>query len=177
MAEPVLSDGEREVILAELATLRDEALHRMDHRVTLLTTSLFVTTAMLGVGIERKSAVLLLVVPLIACLFGLLVAYHHRAIREIGAFIREEIDLRLLRAYPGTPQWHPSRSSANRRAAELLFVWHVPIVAATLVPSAAGLGLAYAQPAPSYAAALATIDVLALAGYLLTYLAATRLTA
>lgn len=162
-----VSDAELALLLAEHDSLRDEAFHRMDHRVTLLTTSLVVDAAVIGVGIERDSPELLLLVPLIACLFGLLVTYHHRAIAELGDFIREEIDARVMVRYPGIRRWHSTRS--DWRPLEILLVWHVPIVAATLLPSVVAVGLAMEHPPTPGRELLLFADAGAVIAYVFTY--------
>jgi hypothetical protein len=76
------------VMLTEYKSLRDEQLKRADHRITLLTTSITVSGALLATGLQLKSAYVLLTLPLVSSLFGLLIIFHHRAIRDIGLYIR-----------------------------------------------------------------------------------------
>src|SRR3954465_3321262 len=90
--------GLREVMLTEYKALRDEQLQRMNNRITLIVASLTVSGALIGVGLERASAPLLLFVPVTASLFGLLHAYHHVAIKELGAHIRDAIESPLIAA-------------------------------------------------------------------------------
>jgi uncharacterized membrane protein len=75
-----------EVLLAEYKTLRDEILKKMDHRTSLVVCSVTVSSAVLGFGIERKSAPLLLVSPLVSLLIGILILFHNVQIGEASEF-------------------------------------------------------------------------------------------
>jgi hypothetical protein len=167
-----------EVLLAEHAALRDEILRRSDHRVTILVGSLTVSAALLGVGVERRSAPLLLVLPLIASLFGLLIVYHHVAIRELGRYVANlEPILAELSGLAGRWEgWESSRSHAPDRFRRLRVVWHLPIMLVVLLPGLLALSLPWiALPADERGdlrvlLPLAVIDVAALLFFVVTYL-------
>ena len=79
-------------ILSEYSSLRDEILRPADHRITLLVASLTISAAVIGIAVERESADLLLVVTVIAVLFGLLVLFQHVIIYIIADYIRDNIE-------------------------------------------------------------------------------------
>jgi hypothetical protein len=162
----------REMMLAEHSTLREEQLRRMDHRITLIVGSLTASAALIGVGLERQSAALLLTAPIIAGLFGLLHIYHHVAIREIGDYIREHLEIPLGDGLQEWQGWHVTHASPTKRFKRLLLVWHVPIMCVTLVPSVVSIGLSFGFDA-SYGTRVPLLVAggLLLCLYLLVYIA------
>lgn len=101
-----ISDIRRELMLTEYKTMHDETLKRMDHRITLITSPLAVNGAILGIGVERQSATLLLITPTISALFGLLVLYHTKMIADIARYILNYIELPLATRYEGSLGWY-----------------------------------------------------------------------
>ena len=75
--DPQMPKDEVTIILAEYKSLRDESIARMNHRITLLTSSTASSAILLGLALERQSNWLLLLVPMTACLFGLLILHHN----------------------------------------------------------------------------------------------------
>jgi hypothetical protein len=161
---------EVQILLAEYAALRNEAVKRMEHRITLLVTSLTVSAATIAVGVERRSAGLLLIVPVVAGLFGLLIVYHHMAIKELGIYIRNYIEEPLRESNPRVMNWQSTRLPSSTRAKRIFGIWHLPMVLATLVPSAVGLGLGWSFPGSVYLKlSLSAVGVAVMIYYLLAY--------
>lgn len=166
-----------DVLLAEHAALRDEILRRADHRITLLVGSLTASAALLGVGIERRSAALLLVLPLLLALFGLLIGYHHVAIRDLGAHVAglESVLAELTGLTGRWAGWQSTRSDARARFRRLLVLWHVPVLLVIVLPGALALALPWIAFAPDVRGAdavvllLSGVDVLALVSFVVVY--------
>ncbi|GGS58682.1 MULTISPECIES: hypothetical protein [Actinokineospora] len=136
-----LSEHRRELVLAEYRALRDESMKRMDHRVTLLVSSLTISGAILGFGVERKDGSLLLVAPVMAVLFGLLVLYHTAIVAEIAQHVATRIEAPMNALYDGAMGWHTRPERQNRfRGLSLL---HLPIMLTVLAPTVAALVLAW----------------------------------
>ena len=158
-------------ILGEYSSLRDEILRRADHRITLLVTSLTISSAVIGIAVEREGADLLLVVPVIAVLFGLLVLFHHVIIYSIADYIRENIEAPLKEAFPDLKGWQSTRAPAPAHARGALSIWHFPMMAATLVPTLIALGLSLTFPGRlTTRVMLLIVDVAALSYYLVQYI-------
>lgn len=164
-----LSDIRRELMLAEYKALRDESLKRMDHRITLVVSSLTVSGAILGFGVERNDGTLLLVAPAIAVLFGLLVLYHTRIIAEIAQYVAVYIERPFDERHQGAMGWHTRpRWRQNRfRGFPLL---HLPLMLAVMGPAVAALVLAWQFAGPiSAKVPLAVLDGVLIAYYLVQY--------
>lgn len=86
----------REIILAEYKALRDEIIKKMDHRTTFRISALTLTLAAIGVGVERKSDVVLLLVPIVAVLFNFVAIYHSIQIGRAADYIRDKIEPKLI---------------------------------------------------------------------------------
>lgn len=170
-AQDPMAAGLREVMLAEYKALRDEQLQRMNNRITLVVASLTVSGTLIGVGLERASAPLMLFVPVIASLFGLLHVYHHVAIKEIGAYIRAFIERPLLAVYPEHTAWHHALPPKRERARRIAWIWHLPIMLVTLVPSAIALILPWGFHLDwSLVGPLLFIDVVVTLGFAYAYI-------
>lgn len=162
-------DTLRELMLVEYKTLRDETLKRMDHRISLLMSSLTVTGAILGIGIERSSGPLLLVIPTVSVLFGLLVIYHTKAIADIARYLHRNIERPLDVWYPGSFGWH-TRPDSRRRFKRIFSVFHLPIMLTVLVPSLSALTLAWQfRGSVTVTVPLAIMDVALLTFYVTEY--------
>ena len=158
-------------ILSEYSSLRDEILRPADHRITLLVASLTISAAVIGIAVERESADLLLVVTVIAVLFGLLVLFQHVIIYIIADYIRDNIEGPLKEAFPGLQGWQSSRAPAPTHARGALSIWHFPMMAVTLVPAVTSLGLSLTFSGRlATRAMLLTIDLTALSYYLVQYI-------
>ncbi|MGW5049889.1 hypothetical protein [Actinokineospora sp. NPDC004072] len=136
-----LSETRRELVLAEYRALRDESMKRMDHRITLLVSSLTVSGAILGFGVERKDGALLLVAPVMAVLFGLLILYHTAIVAEIAQHVATRIEAPLNALHDGAMGWH-TRPERQRRFRGFSLL-HLPIMLTVLAPTAAALVLAW----------------------------------
>jgi hypothetical protein len=137
-----LSDTYRELMLAEYKALRDESLKRMDHRITLVVSSLTVSSAILGFGVERRDGTLLLVTPVVSVLFGLLVLYHTRMIAEIARYLAAHVELVVNEQYMGAMGWNtnPDWRTNRFRGFPLL---HLPLMLAVMAPTVVALVLAW----------------------------------
>ncbi|MEV7044290.1 hypothetical protein [Amycolatopsis sp. NPDC051061] len=89
----------RDLLLAEYRTLRDEILKKMDHRTSLVVCSVTVSSAVLGFGIERKSASLLLVSPLVSLLLGILIAFYNMQIGIASEHLRRHYEQPVARRF------------------------------------------------------------------------------
>ncbi|HEY0640667.1 MAG TPA: hypothetical protein VGD67_23810 [Pseudonocardiaceae bacterium] len=160
----------RELMLAEYKSLRDESLKRMDHRITLLVSSLTISGAILGFGVERKDGTLLLVAPVMAVLFGLLVLYHTRVIADIGHYLRAHVEAPVEALHKGVMGWYTRPAwRGNRFRGMTLF--HLPIMLTVLAPTVAALVLAWQfGGALDVKVPLAVLDVLLVGYYLFQYL-------
>jgi hypothetical protein len=165
------NDAERlQIILAEYTALREEILRRMDHRMTTLVTSLTVSGALIAVGVERESAPLLLVVPVVAALFGLLIIYHILTIREIGIYIEAKIERPLRLTYADSMSWHSAQMPPDIRIRRLIGIGYVPVALATLVPSFIGLTLPWSfKGGMALKIALFSVGVLTQSYYVFQY--------
>jgi len=158
-------------MLSEYSSLRDEILRRAGHRITLLVTSLTISSAVIGIAVERESSDLLLVVPVIAVLFGLLILFHHVIIYIIADYIRKNLEASLKEAFPDLKGWQSSRAPAPAHARSALSNWHFPMMAATLVPTLLALGLSLTFPGRvTTTVILLIVDVAALSFYLVQYI-------
>ena len=163
------SDDALAVILSEYETLREESLTRMGHRITLLTSNTASAGILLGLALERSSSWLLLLVPLITCLFGLLIAYHNTMIYNIGDYIRQCIEPRINRTHPLAMGWHIS--GITPRFWSIFGVWHLPMLFTVLVPSMAAILLFFLAPQWEVGTiSLLAIDVLLLLYFVIEYL-------
>jgi len=137
--------GALTVTLAEYKSLHDEMLKRMDHRVTLLTSSITVSGALLATGLQLKSAYILLTLPIISSLFGLLIVFHHRIIVDLGLYVKTHIESSLRLRFPGSIGWETfTHPLGPIRFTRLLSSWHFPIALLTLVPSLVALIFSWA---------------------------------
>jgi hypothetical protein len=134
------------IILEEYKALRQEALTRMNNRITLLTSSIASSGILLGIALGSNVPQLLLLVPVITCLFGLLSIYHTTQISDIGDYIKHCIEGKINESYPMALGWHSSHPSPMDRFAYLFGIWHLPMVLTTLVPSFCALILFLINP-------------------------------
>lgn len=105
MSDKQFSEVERELLLTGYKALRDEICKKMDHRTSLLISSVTVEIAALGVGVERKSSAVLLLAAIFAFIFGMLTVFHGRQIGEVSQYIIRRIETPLTTYYP-TLGWH-----------------------------------------------------------------------
>jgi hypothetical protein len=156
-----------ESILAEYNALRQELVQRIGNRVQLLTASSTISTVLIGIALERRSAALFLVVPLAACLFGYQMLFEHVVVSQIGSYIRDRIEPILRLAGYDFTGWETTMSSRR--------LWrgipaHLPTGLSTLIPSLVALLLAWFYPAHSLLKALLYIvDFLIVGHYLFEY--------
>jgi hypothetical protein len=136
------AEAVREILLTEYKCLRDEVCKKMDHRASFIVSSVTTSVVALGVGVERGSGPILLLTPIIAALFGLLIMFHERQIGEVSEFIRDKIELPLLEHYPNSIGWHLAKGQMVRRK-ERLPGFYLPLILIMTVPSVAGFSLAW----------------------------------
>jgi hypothetical protein len=173
MSEPaeVYSAVHRELMLVEYKSLRDECLKRMDHRITLLVSSITVSGAILGIGLERNNGPLLLVAPIVTVLFGLLVLYHTKAIADVSRYLLTDIEQPLDEQYPGAMGWHGRPAWRKTRFREIFTVFHLPIMLTVAVPTVAALALAWQYEGHvGVKIPLAVLDGLLVVFYVVQYL-------
>jgi hypothetical protein len=132
----------REILLTEYKCLRDEVCKKMDHRVSLIVSSVTTSVVALGVGVERGSGPILLLTPIIAGIFGLFIIFHDRQIGEVSDYICDKIESPLLKHYPNSIGWHlMRRRTVGRR--ERFPGFYLPLFVVIFVPSVAGFSLAW----------------------------------
>jgi hypothetical protein len=145
VSAPQVNSSALTVILAEYKSIRDEMLKRMDHRITLLTSSITVSGALLATGLQLKSAYVLLSLPIVSILFGLLVIFHSRIIADLGLYVRDRIECNLRLSFPESIGWETSIITAGpMRFKSLLGSFHFPMALLTLVPSLIALIFSWA---------------------------------
>ena len=121
-------------ILEEFKALRAEEMVRSNHRLTLLTSTILSTGALMGIAIDKDQSMLLLFVPMVACLFGFLTVFHTRKIGDLGSYMGQCIEKRLNTMYPYAMGWHISEVSGSRFMSNLS-TWHLPMMLIVLLPS------------------------------------------
>jgi hypothetical protein len=168
---PQVDSGTLTVMLAEYKSVRDELLKRMDHRITLLTSSITASGALLATGLQLKSAYVLLSLPIVSTLFGLLVIFHHRIIADLGLYVRDHIEGNLRLTFPGSIGWETSIITAGpRRFKSLLGSFHFPMALLTLVPSLVALISSWAFKSElGLALALTVIDSMLIMFFIYEY--------
>jgi hypothetical protein len=160
----------REILLCEYRALRDEICKKMDHRTTMTVSSITVSLVALGVGIERKSGVLLLLIPMVCVLFGLFVVFNNKSIADISEYIKRNIESGFGRVHPAMPAWHTSLKHPAAHMKEIFTIYHLPNMLVVLAPSLASLAIAWAQEAPpTTLLPLTLLDALLLIAYILQY--------
>ena len=145
-------------------------MKRMDHRITLFVSSLTISGAIAGIGIERRSGTLLLVTPILATLFGLMVLFHTKIIADIARYIVEKIEGPLAAAYPDSIGWHIKPSWKGSKFRGILTTFHVPMMLTVAVPAAVTITLAWQFPDPAGALIpLTVVDALLVGFYFRQY--------
>jgi hypothetical protein len=105
----------------EYSSLRDEVLRRMDARQQVLSITLTLAGAFLGLGWNAGSVVLLLY-PLIALLLAAGWAQNEVIIHQINLYIREHLE-----SHVANPGW---QGYSHQRISELLFFgWPIDVLA------------------------------------------------
>ena len=124
---------------------------------------------------ERGSGPILLLTPVIAILFGMLIMLHERQIGQVSLFIRDNIELPLLEHYPNSMGWHSTKARMVRRQRRLPDAY-VPLILIMVVPSAAGFSLAWTFRNPlELTIPLALASVGLLTAYSFMYMSAVNL--
>lgn len=144
MDEPeAISEVRREIMLAEYKSLRDETFKRMDHRITLFVSSLTISGAIAAIAVERRSGALLLLTPIFATLFGLMVLFHTKIIADIARYVVEKIELPLNEAYPNSIGWHIKPAWKGSKFRGILITFHVPMMLTVAVPALVTVALSW----------------------------------
>lgn len=134
-----------DVLLSEYKALRDEILKKMDHRTSMVVCSVTVSSAVLGFGIDRKSAPLLLVSPLVSLLLGILVVFHNVQIGETSEHLRRQVEGPLAERFPGFLGWHHSKSDPKYRLKQRMLPYHLPLILIAIAPALVAVPLALAN--------------------------------
>ncbi len=137
-----------EVLLAEYKTLRDEILKKMDHRTSMVVSSVTVSSAVLGFGVERASGPLLLVSPLVSLLLGTLIAFQNAQIGEASEHIRRQIENPLLATYAEYLGWHHTKRDPRYRLMQRLLPYHLPLILIAIAPAVVAIPLALTNAKP-----------------------------
>lgn len=132
----------REIVLTEYRCLRDEICKKMDHRASFIVASVTTSILSLGVGVERESGPILLLTPIIAVLFGLLIMFHERQIGEVSKFICDKIELPLSENYPNSMSWHLTKAKTIKSQGRFP-AFYLPLVLIMAIPSVAGFSSAW----------------------------------
>jgi hypothetical protein len=137
-----------DIAMVEYKSLRDEILKKMDNRTALIVSSITVSSAIIGFGVERQSGPLLLIAPLVSILLGTLVSHHNMQIGELSAYIQRNIEEPLSARYPGCIGWHGGRVVFLVRFKHRVLSYHLPLILITVAPVAVTFPLAYSYPEP-----------------------------
>lgn len=165
---------ERELLLAEYKCLRDEVIKKMDHRTTFIISSITVSSAVLGFGIERASAPLLLVAPLVSLLLGMLVYFHNTQIGELSEYIKANIENKLKAPNGSKMGWHDIHSDYKFRFKARFISYHLPLVSIAMTPAIVAIPLSLSNFQPlTLALPLIVIDGVLVILYF-TYIALNR---
>ncbi|MFD7656168.1 hypothetical protein ACFV4N_19530 [Actinosynnema sp. NPDC059797] len=157
---------EREMLLTEYKCLRDEIIKKMDHRTAMVASSITVSSAVLGFGVERGSAPLLLVAPMVSLLLGMLIYFHNTQIGEASEYIREHIEDRLARSTGVHLGWHGTKADYKYRFKVRFASYHVPLVLIATAPAAVALPLSLNNfTPPGLVIPLVVLDTLLLLVY------------
>jgi hypothetical protein len=131
--------------------------------------SITVSLVALGVGIERKSGALLLLIPMICVLFGLFVLFNNKSIADISEYIKRNIEPGFGHVHPAMPAWHTFLDPAAHMK-EIFTIYHLPNVLVVLAPSLASLVTAWAQEEPlTTLLPLTLLDALMLMAYIFQF--------
>jgi hypothetical protein len=135
MTAGTVDDAEREIVLAEYRALRDEIGRIAGHRAMFRVVAFTLTSVAIGVGVERGSAVLLLLAPIAVLLGGHIVARQGVQIARVTDYIRDFVEPKLDRQATGSIGWHwfaSERLRASRHLGDLMIVVVLTGVAVTL---------------------------------------------
>jgi hypothetical protein len=83
------------LVLAEYYVLRDEILKRMELQHQLLSYTLIILGTLFTIGLQSRNASIILLYPLIATFLVASWAYSDHRIREVGDYIRDEVESKL----------------------------------------------------------------------------------
>jgi hypothetical protein len=171
MLEGAVTDSneslQMQAVLAEYSALRQEIVQRIGSRIQLLAASSTISAIIIGVGLERRSAELMLVVPMVACLFGLQVLYETLVVFQIGGYIRDNIEAPLRAAYNASTGWEAQQPSRRIWRSPL---GNLPALLATLLPSTVTLILGWSYSGSLLIKAiLSVVDLLIVAYYLVEF--------
>ncbi|WP_309115998.1 hypothetical protein [Saccharothrix sp.] len=138
-----------ELLLAEYKGLRDEIIKKMDHRTSMVVCSVTVSSAVLGFGIERQSAPLLLVSPLVSLLLGLLILFQNMQIGLASEHLRKNLEQPLSKHVTGFTGWHEAMANPRVRVVQRLIPYHLSLVLIAVAPATVAIPLALARFGPA----------------------------
>lgn len=139
------SEFASDLLLAEYRTLRDEILKKMDHRTSMVVCSVTVSSAVLGFGIERQSAPLLLVSPLVSLLLGILILFHNTQIGAASEHLRTQLEEPASRLIKGFVGWHRTMGNPKVRLIQRLLPYHLPLILIAIAPATVAIPLALSR--------------------------------
>ncbi|MCR3753726.1 hypothetical protein LX88_007735 [Lentzea californiensis] len=123
-----------DILLAEYKALRDEIIKKMDHRTTLRVSATTLSLAAVGVGVERRSSAILLLVPVIVALLANMANFQTVQIGRLSRYI-EEIEGKLVGLHPGVIGWHTRSTDRKLRFRQIFVVYHLPNLTIVLAPA------------------------------------------
>jgi hypothetical protein len=138
-----IDEPTREIMLAEYNAVRDEILKKMDHRTTYRLATLTLSLTAMGIGIQLRSASVLLLVPMIAILLGNLTIFQTMQVSRLATYIRENIEKPFNSQYAGSMGWHLSHEDRPKRLRESLWVSYIPNAVIPLTPSLVSIVFAW----------------------------------
>jgi hypothetical protein len=131
---------ELQFVLEDYKSIRTESQARMGHRITLLTSHMATMGILFGLAFNALNSSshggygdkILLLIPLISCLFGLLTAYHTALIYDMADYLRL-IEIRINEVHSFAMGWHTSSNSSQ--FPKIFWMWHLPMMLITLAPA------------------------------------------
>src|SRR5262245_27984252 len=156
-----MSEFTSELLLAEYRAMREEITKKMDHRTSMVVCSVTVSSAVLGFGIERQSAPLLLVSPIVSLLLGILVMFTNVQIGIASEYLRTRIERPVLSRFNDPVGWHQSMVAKIRWAQQIL-PYYLPLTLIAVTPAIVAIPLTLSNfgPVTSTAPVLAVVCLL-----------------
>lgn len=123
------------ILIAEYNALIKEQHLRMDHRLRFIAFNILASGALMTIAFERDKYIILLIVPLMSSLFGMLMAYHSRAVQDISNHIKSEIASRINTLIgEQLPTWDV-KPAPKGRIWYGIWCFHIPILASIILPA------------------------------------------
>lgn len=142
MAEEPIASAMTQVVLAEFSALRQEIQDRSGAANTLLNLNITATGTVAGLVLsQRVNPVLLLLLPFLSSALGLLYLDQALNIKNIGAYIKEELKPRLATAARdvGVLAYEERIDEYERRIVLRFLPWGLPVTILFSFPALAAL--------------------------------------